>query len=50
MGNDLQGISPYAQQFDIRPDVATRVLIKDDWSESWQTVDAMANVHIRTDT
>jgi hypothetical protein len=39
MGNDLQGRTPFASELDLRPDVATRVRIKDEWSDSWRTVD-----------
>lgn len=37
MDNDIQGISPYAS--DYVHDVETRVRIKAEWSDSWQTVD-----------
>lgn len=35
----IQGISPYSSDYDIRRDVATRILIKDTWDGTWRTVD-----------
>lgn len=39
MGNTIQGISPYNLSRDIRPQVATRVLVKSEWGDSFQTVE-----------
>jgi hypothetical protein len=35
----IQGISTYSAQYDLRYEVATRVLIKDSWSDSFSTVE-----------